>query len=151
MSMSFSTTSSSSSARQADAGAARLLAQYRAQQAPQAADAGHGNDAGASLDLVIDGRHRVRLQALPGGGIRVASRLRALPEPGFARDQLVRSLGRLACGTMLASPCACVIDARERAAWLQITVAAGSTQDIDDAVGELANALAFWTPAVAAA
>jgi hypothetical protein len=30
-------------------------------------------------------------------------------------------------------------------------VAAGSTQDSDDAVGELANALAFWTPAVAAA
>jgi hypothetical protein len=150
MSMSFPT-SSSPSARQADAGAARLLAQYRAQQAPHAADA--DADAGGSgpVDLVIDGRHRVRLEALPGGGIRVASRLRALPEPGHARDQLVQAIGRLACGTMLASPCACVIDARERAAWLQLTVAAGSTQDIDDAVGELANALAFWTPAVAAA
>jgi|GEM_PF-486815 len=137
----------SAASRPADPAAARLLAQYRVQQAPGAPEAAPG----ATLELVIDDLYRMRLDPLPGGGVRIAARLRALPQPGLERDRLLAALGRLACGTMLGSPCACVIDPRERAAWLQLVVAAASTQDIDDGVGELANALAFWTPAAAAA
>lgn len=102
------------------------------------------------MAMTVDGRYRMLLRALPAGGVAVESRLRALPEPGPARDRLLLGVARLACGMLQASPAACVVDARERGVWLRVTTPAVSTTDIDEAVGALANQLAFWQPAVAA-
>lgn len=101
----------------------------------------------ATLQLLVDGRHALRLRALPGGGILVSAMLRALPDPGPARDALLLAFAQLACGTMKQQPTTCSVDARERAIWLQLPAPAQSLQDIDDAVGRFVNSLAFWSKA----
>ena len=78
----------------------------------------------------------------------MSARLRALPEPGPARDDMLRGVARMACGTMKEHASGCVIDDRERAVWLQQTAAAASSQDIDDAVGSFVNSLSFWSKAI---
>ena len=130
----------------ADAAMCRLLHSYGAQfgaQPGEAADA-----ARAPIALTIDGQYRIRLRALPRGGIVVQSRLRGLPAPGPERDELLAGVARLACGTLREHAAACVVDERERALWLQQAAPAQSLQDIDDAVGSFTNCLAFWSKAI---
>ena len=98
--------------------------------------------------MTVDGIYRIRLRALPQGGIGVSARLRALPEPGPARDDMLLGVARMACGTMKDHASGCVIDERERAVWLQQTAAAASSQDIDDVVGSFVNSLSFWSKAI---
>lgn len=130
----------------ADPALVRLVQGYAAQYgAPAAADP---DAARAPVALTIDGQYRIRLQALPRGGVVVQARLRSLPEPGFDRDELLLGVARLACGTMKEHAAAIVVDERERALWLQQAAPANSTQDIDDAVGSFVNCLAFWSKAV---
>lgn len=101
----------------------------------------------ATLQLLVDGRYKLRLRALPGEGIMVSAYLRPLPEPGLARDEMTRAFARLACGTMKEQATTCSVDPRERAVWLQLPAPAQSLQDIDDAVGTFVNSLAFWSKA----
>ena len=120
--------------------ASGLLARY-------AASLG-GELSGSRMSLHIDDRYRVQLHTLPDGRIRVRARLRALPEAGPRRDELLLGVGRLCCGRMNDSAAACVVDAEESALWLQQVEAAASTQDVDELVGAFVNELAFWTQAV---
>lgn len=129
-----------------DPQSARLLAAYASQYG--LATPGRGSSA-APVDMTVDGTYRLRLRALPQGGVAISSRLRSLPEPGLARDELLLGAARMACGTLRAHTTACVVDDRERALWLQQTCAAASNQDIDDAVGSFVNSLAFWSKAIA--
>ncbi|CAN7498928.1 CesT family type III secretion system chaperone [Acidovorax sp. LjRoot117] len=129
----------------ADPASARLLQAYASQHglvAPGAASS-------APVDMTVDGIYRIRLRALPQGGVAVSARLRTLPEPGPARDDMLLGVARLACGTMKDHASGCVVDERARAIWLQQTAPAASGQDIDDAVGGFVNALAFWSKAIA--
>ena len=127
-----------------DPASASLLQAY-ARQYGLASQAAVGS---APVDMTVDGIYRIRLRALPQGGIGVSARLRALPEPGPARDDMLRGVARMACGTMKEHASGCVIDDRERAVWLQQTAAAASSQDIDDAVGSFVNSLSFWSKAI---
>lgn len=101
----------------------------------------------ASLQLLADGRYRLRLRALPGEGILVSAQLQALPEPGPAREDLRQAHSRLACGTMKEQATTCSVDARERAIWLQLPAPARSVEYIDDAMSNFVNSLAFWSQA----
>ncbi len=130
----------------ADAAVARLLHGYGAQFG--ALPEGGDDAARAPIALTVDGQYRIRLRALPRGGIVVQSRLRALPEPGRERDELLAGVARLACGTLREHAAACVVDEHERALWLQQAAPVQSLQDIDDAVGSFTNCLAFWAKAV---
>lgn len=99
------------------------------------------------LQLVIDDRYALRLQAMRGEGIMLSAHLRPLPAPGLARDELLLAFARLACGTMQQQATTCSVDARERAVWLQLPARAQSLQHIDDAIGTFVNSLAFWCKA----
>ena len=127
-----------------DPASASLLQAY-ARQYGLASQAAVGS---APVDMTVDGIYRIRLRALPQGGIGVSARLRALPEPGPARDDMLLGVARMACGTMKEHASGCVVDDRERAVWLQQTAAAASSQDIDDAVGSFVNSLSFWSKAI---
>ena len=96
----------------------------------------------------VDDRYRLRLRGLPEGGIVIVSRLRTLPDPGNDRDELILRVAQMALGMMKEHASTCVIDESERALWLQQTVSTNSTHEIDEAVGEFVNALAFWAKAV---
>lgn len=130
----------------ADPATTRLLHGYAAQYGAQPEAGADPNR--AQIALTIDGQYQIRLRALPRGGIALHARLRALPEAGAQRGELLQGVARLACGTMREHAAACVIDERERALWLQQAARANSTQDIDDAVGSFVNCLAFWVKAV---
>lgn len=121
--------------------AAALLSRYAAHYSlPMAPDS-------ATLRLLVDDHYQLRLRALPAEGILVSAYLRALPEAGPARDDLLLAFARLACGTMKEQATTCSVDARERAIWLQLPAPVQSLQDIDDAVGTFVNSLAFWSKA----
>ena len=127
--------------RPAPPAAAALLGSYAAQYGiPMAPGA-------AALQMLVDGHYRLRLRALPGAGIMVSAQLKALPDPGPARDNLLLACARLACGTMREQATTCSVDARHRAIWLQLPAPALSIKDIDDAVGCFVNSLAFWSRA----
>lgn len=131
----------------ADLASARLLhayAQHYGLTSP-------GSVGSAPVDMTVDGVYRIRLRALSHGGIALSARLRALPEAGPARDDMLLNVARMACGTMKEHASGCVVDELERAVWLQQTAPAASAQDIDDAVGDFVNALAFWSKAIASA
>lgn len=130
-----------------DPASARLLHAYGAQCGLLNGD-GHVS-LHDPIDMSVDGRYRLRLRALPEGGIVIVSRLHTLPDPGTDRDELVLRVSQMALGMMKEHASTCVVDASERAIWLQQTVATNSTHEIDEAVGEFVNALAFWTQAVA--
>ncbi len=98
-----------------------------------------------TMQLLVDDRYQLRLRALPGEGIMVSAYLRSLPEAGKARDDLLQAFAKLACGTMKDQATTCSVDARERAIWLQLPAPVQSLQDIDDAVGDFVNSLAFWS------
>jgi hypothetical protein len=104
--------------------------------------------AGARLDMLVDERYRVRLQALPTGGVQIRARLRALPEAAGARELVLTRVAQLACGMMKTYSSTCVVDAEARALWLQQTSAASTTHDIDAAVDHFVNALTFWIKAI---
>ena len=127
-----------------DTVSANLLQAY-AQQLGMAAGDRSINE---PLDMNVDDRHRLRLRALPEGGIAIVSRLRTLPDAGKDRDELVLRVSQMALGMMKEHASTCVVDSSERAIWLQQTVATNSTHEIDEAVGEFVNALAFWAKAV---
>ena len=127
-----------------DTVSANLLQAY-AQQLGMAAGDRSINE---PLDMSVDDRYRLRLRALPEGGIAIVSRLRSLPDAGKDRDELVLRVSQMALGMMKEHASTCVVDSSERAIWLQQTVATNSTHEIDEAVGEFVNALAFWAKAV---
>lgn len=127
-----------------DTVSANLLQAY-AQQLGMAAGDRSINE---PLDMNVDDRYRLRLRALPEGGIAIVSRLRSLPDAGKDRDELVLRVSQMALGMMKEHASTCVVDSSERAIWLQQTVATNSTHEIDEAVGEFVNALAFWAKAV---
>lgn len=108
----------------------------------------HPEPGSPTLSLMVDGQQMLRLRALPHSGIQVSAWLRALPEPGIARDHLLVTAGKVAAGLMADHAAHCVVDARERALWLQQLSPAHSLQDIDDTVGALTNALAAWKPLI---
>ncbi|QXL83634.1 hypothetical protein [Comamonas sp. NLF-1-9] len=116
-----------------------LLASYAATTLGQS-----GPHDASRLHLTVDERYRLQLRSLADGRIQVRSRLCELPEAGPARDELLRSMGALACGRIQSAGAACVVDADERAFWLSQTVAASSAQEVDELVGDFVNELAFW-------
>lgn len=123
------------------AATAALLGRYAAQYAiPMVPDTG-------TLQLLVDGQYSLRLRALPGDGIMLSAQLQPLPLPGPVRDDLLLAFARLACGTMKEQATTCSVDARERAIWLQLPATARSVQDVDEAVGQFVNSLAFWSKA----
>ena len=122
-----------------DPASASLLHAY-AQQLGISADDRSVNE---PLDMQVDDRYR-----LPQGGIVIVSRLRSLPDEEFDRDELLLRVSQMALGMMKEHASTCVVDSSERAIWLQQTVATNSTHEIDEAVGEFVNALAFWAKAV---
>lgn len=105
----------------------------------------HGS---ATLMLMVDDVHMLRLRALPQAGVQISAWLRALPDAGYEREQLLLAAGKVAAGLIASHAAHCVIDHRERALWLQQLTPAHSLQDIDDAVGALVNALAAWKPLI---
>ncbi|WP_036596329.1 CesT family type III secretion system chaperone [Ottowia thiooxydans] len=110
-----------------------------------------GEDApftGTRLTMTVDGRYRLQLLERQDGRVLVRTRLRSLPAPGPARDEVLRNFGLLACGRMISAPVACAVDAQERGLWLQQLCDAGSTQILDEQVGAFVNELAFWVSAV---
>lgn len=100
------------------------------------------------LSLTVDERYRVQLRGLSDGRIQVRARLRALPQAGAARDELLHTTGALACGRMHASAAACVIDPDEHAIWLSQVMPTASAQEIDELVGAFVNELSFWEQVV---
>lgn len=105
--------------------------------------------AAARLDMLVDERYRVRLLALPTGGILIRARLRALPDAVGARDLVLAHAAQRACAMMKEYSSTCVVDSDARTLWLQQTSAASTTQDIDTAVDHFVSALTFWVKAIA--
>lgn len=98
--------------------------------------------------IVIDDRYRVHLQPDSAGWLSLMSRIVALPAAGIARDRLLLEMGRLAAGMLSAHASGCVIDEKEEAVWLQQSIRPDSSDvDVDEAIGQFANALSFWTRA----
>ena len=128
----------------ADPATSRLLNSYAALQGLEIDSA----SALAPVDMLVDGKYRLRLRALPQGGVSIVSRLRSLPDAGGQRDELILRVSQMALGMMKEHASTCVIDESERAIWLQQTVSGNYTQDIDEAVGSFVNALAFWSKAI---
>ncbi|MET4580111.1 CesT family type III secretion system chaperone [Ottowia thiooxydans] len=109
-----------------------------------------GQDApitGNRLSMTVDDVYQLQLLQRADGRVLVRSRLRSLPEPGPARDDVLRLYGLLACGRMLRSSVTCAVDANERGLWLQQLCKAGSPQALDEHIGSFVNELAFWTSA----
>ncbi|MFJ3463688.1 CesT family type III secretion system chaperone [Achromobacter spanius] len=107
------------------------------------------NRADGRFTVVVDDTFRVHLHAAPNGWLAITSRLCTMPEPGAARDELVREIGRLAAGMLSRHAAACVVDPQGRTLWLQQTLSPDSSPlALDEAVGAFANALSFWAGAV---
>jgi len=99
--------------------------------------------------LMIDDRWRIHMHDTDDGCVTVTARLCALPAAGNERDAWLDMLGRDAVGMMGAHASGCVIDAREESLWLQQMVwPDGDDAMLDEAVGQFANALSYWTAAV---
>ncbi|ARP93576.1 type III secretion system chaperone [Bordetella genomosp. 13] len=99
--------------------------------------------------LVIDDKYRLHLQGARNGWLALTARLCGLPPAGLAREDFVAGLGRQAAGMLSGHASSCVIDPAEEALWLQQMVRPDSSDvEVDEAVGQFANALSFWTGAV---
>lgn len=104
---------------------------------------------GGHAALVIDERYRVRLAPGAEGGLVLTAALCELPAGQPAREALAAELGRQALGLLAGHACACVIDPAGTRLCLQQCLPADSTDlDVDEALGDFANALSFWTAAV---
>jgi hypothetical protein len=98
--------------------------------------------------LVIDDKYRVHLAGSRNGWVAVSARLCDLPPAGLARERFLAELGRQAAGMLSKQASACVVDPAEEALWLQQMVRPDSAEiEMDEAVGQFANALSFWAGA----
>jgi len=96
--------------------------------------------------LVIDDKYRVHLQPAAGGWLSLMSRIATLPAAGMARDHMLLEMGRLAAGMLSTHASGCVVDDKEESVWLQQSIRPDiSDIDLDEAIGQFANALSFWT------
>lgn len=121
-----------------------LIARYLARHAIAQALRADGR-----ATLTIDDKYRVHLQGARNGWLAISARLCALPPAGVAREDFVAALGKQAGGMLAGHASACVIDPAEEALWLQQMVRPDSSEiEMDEAVGQFANALSFWTGAV---
>ncbi|WP_144630595.1 CesT family type III secretion system chaperone [Bordetella genomosp. 13] len=121
-----------------------LIARYLARHAIPEALRSDGR-----ATLTIDDKYRVHLQGTRNGWLAICARLCALPPAGIAREDFVAGLARQAAGMLSGHASACVVDPAEEALWLQQMVRPDSSEvEMDEAVGQFANALSFWTGAV---
>jgi len=121
-----------------------LVSQYLARHHLQEAARTDGR-----ATVLVDERWRVHLQGTAHGGVAITARLCALPEAGAGRDTWLEQLGRDALGMLREHPSGCVIDPREESLWLQQMVGSDAdNQGLDEAVGQFANALSYWTAAL---
>ena len=99
--------------------------------------------------LVIDDKYRVHLLAARNGWLVLNARLCSLPVPGPAREEFLATLARQATGMLSGHASGCAIDPAEEALWLQQMLRPDTTDiEVDEALGQFANALSFWTAAV---
>lgn len=103
---------------------------------------------GTKLSMTVDDRYQLQLHERPDSRVLIRTRLRRLPAPGSARDEVLRHCARLLSGRILNAPVACAVDARESSIWLQQLCDPGSTQVLDEHVGAFVNELAFWVNSV---
>ncbi|MGB3277086.1 MAG: CesT family type III secretion system chaperone [Castellaniella sp.] len=108
-----------------------------------------GVRADGRLTIRIDDKYRVHLLGARNGWLAISARLCALPPGSLERERLFAEIGRQAAGMLSNHPSACVVDPDEDAVWLQQMVRPDmDAVGMDEAVGDFANALAFWTSAV---
>ncbi|HEX7747921.1 MAG TPA: hypothetical protein VF445_04135 [Bordetella sp.] len=99
--------------------------------------------------LVIDDKYRVRFAPARNGWVALSARLCALPPAGAARENFLAGLGRQAVGMLDKYASGCTIDPDEEALWLEQMLRPDAVDtEVDEAVGQFANALSFWTSAV---
>ena len=113
----------------------------------------HGLSGGVRADgrltILIDDKYRVHLLGARNGWLAISARLCSLPPGGLARERFLAEIGRKAAGMLSNQASACVIDPDEDALWLQQMVRGDvDAVAVDEAVGQFANALSFWTGAV---
>lgn len=99
--------------------------------------------------VVIDDRYRVHLLAARNGWLALSARLCGLPAAGLQRENFLAGLARQATGMLSGHASGCAIDPAEEALWLQQMLRPDTTDiEVDEALGQFANALSFWTGAV---
>lgn len=97
------------------------------------------------LTVIIDDRYRVHLQTSAQNWLALSTRLCALPAAGAERDTLLLLLGRQTMGVLNQYDSSCVIDKSEKNVLLQQLVRPDSkVEDVEEAMGQFANALSFW-------
>lgn len=99
--------------------------------------------------VVIDDKYRIRFSPTRNGWVALSARLCPLPPSGIAREGFLADLGKQAVGMLDKYASGCTIDPDEDALWLEqmLRPDCGDTE-VDEAVGQFANALSFWTSAV---
>ena len=127
---------------------AAIAAFMASQSLPASALRGDGR-----LTLVIDGSHRIHLQAAAHGRVAITARLLPLSavwnQPRL--DAVLEPLARKAAGLLRDHASGLCLDERRQALLLQQFVPAGAdAAAVQDALAEFANALAFWRAACAA-
>ena len=120
-----------------------LVADYAARH-----DIPDGVRADGRLTVLIDDKYRVHLLGARNGWLAITARLCTLPPAGLARERFLVEIGRQAAGMLSRHAAACVVDPDEDALWLQQMVRPDADGiGVDEAVGDFANALSFWTVA----
>ncbi|WP_323018751.1 hypothetical protein [Castellaniella sp.] len=99
--------------------------------------------------VIIDDKYRVHMLGARNGWMALSARLCMLPKTGVDRDRFLAEIGRQAAGMLSSQPSSCVVDPGEEALWLQQMVRPDADAvEVDEAVGDFANALSFWVNAV---
>ena len=99
--------------------------------------------------VVIDDKYRIRLAPARDGWVALSARLCPLPPAGIGRENFLASLGKQAVGMLDKYASGCTIDSDEEALWLEQMLRPDTGDvEVDEAVGQFANALSFWTSAV---
>ncbi|MDR4126532.1 CesT family type III secretion system chaperone [Yanghanlia caeni] len=107
-----------------------------------------GMRADGRLTILIDDKYRVHLQGAHNGWLVIYARLCSLPSSGRAREDFLADIGRQAAGMLNRHASACVIDPAEDGLWLQQMLRPDTDAlGVDEAVGDFANALSYWTGA----
>jgi len=100
------------------------------------------------VTLIIDGKYRVHLAPSRNGWVAIIARLCALPPEGVGRERFLTEIGKQAAGMLSKQASACVVDPAGESLCLQQMVRPDSSEiEMDEAVGQFANALSFWTGA----
>ena len=95
--------------------------------------------------VVIDERFRVHLAPAPQGWLALQARVLDLPPAGRDRDALLVEMGEFAAGMRACHASTLSDDPREEALGLQQLIRPDASDlDVDEAVGQFANALSFW-------